>query len=155
MSREQDARVLWTLHPKLAAFFLLACEKFPAAFPGCRAGVSSAYRPPSAQAAANAGGRSPFNGLTAFSKHQALPSLALDLAVFDEAGKYLTDGSDKRYAWLGDQAEQAGLLWGGKFTHPRSDPDHVEQPGAGPTAAEVTGAARDWRAVTTSAPFLR
>lgn len=52
-------------------------------------------------------------------------SRAVDFGVFEDDGSYVSNGSDPRYAQAGVLAEQCGLQWGGRFTHP--DVDHVER----------------------------
>ncbi len=68
-----------------------------------------------------AAGESPHNCCTP----DGLPSSkAFDFAVFDDDGKYITDGTDERYTQAGEIAEQLGLEWGGRWKHP--DYDHIE-----------------------------
>jgi hypothetical protein len=57
---------------------------------------------------------------------------AFDFAVFDEDGKYVTDGTDARYATVGRIALSVGLTWGGMW-RPETDDcepdfDHIEMP---------------------------
>jgi len=57
-------------------------------------------------------------------------SKAFDFAIFDENGAYVTDGTDSRYAAIGQIAVAAGLIWGGNWTVEKEgcgpDPDHIE-----------------------------
>src|SRR5262249_41627058 len=55
-------------------------------------------------------------------------SKAFDFGVFEESGSYVANGDDPRYAIAGSIAERLGLVWGGRFVHPRPDPDHIQLP---------------------------
>lgn len=58
---------------------------------------------------------------------------AFDIGIFDDDGKYITDGTDRRYSTAGSlwrqyaaQNPELGLVWGGDFVHAKPDPDHME-----------------------------
>jgi hypothetical protein len=55
---------------------------------------------------------------------------AVDFAVFDTSGNYVTRGDDVRYAQCGAVAVGLGMIWGGNWTRETDgcgpDPDHVE-----------------------------
>ena len=53
--------------------------------------------------------------------------LAFDFAVIDEAGVYIADGTDSRYAQFGELGRSLGLRWGGDWAKP--DYDHLEYAG--------------------------
>lgn len=54
-------------------------------------------------------------------------SKAFDYACFDDAGHYITNGSNSYYADFGDIAVANGLIWGGDW-HGWKDFDHCELP---------------------------
>lgn len=147
---EIQARRLASVHPGLAGSFLTVSQDFVEAFPGCRLIVADGYRTAAKQQQAAASGRSNADGTRRLSYHQNYPSLALDFAVLDEAGKYVTDGADPRYRWVGEQFEQHGYGWGGRWKKP--DWDHVEVPGPGPADAAASYAL--YRRLAEAAPTL-
>ncbi len=51
-------------------------------------------------------------------------SKAFDWACFDDDSRYISDGSDPKYAQAGAIGEKLGLSWGGRWHHP--DFDHLE-----------------------------
>lgn len=51
-------------------------------------------------------------------------SKAFDFAILESSGAYVTNGTDSRYTAAGKIAEELGLVWGGRFSHP--DFDHIE-----------------------------
>jgi RHS repeat-associated protein len=51
--------------------------------------------------------------------------LAYDIALFDDDGRYIIDGSDPRYLQAGDLGRAIGLEWGGAWTRPY-DPSHFQ-----------------------------
>lgn len=54
-------------------------------------------------------------------------SKAFDFAIFDEDGRYITDGTDDRYRQAGEIGEGLGLVWGGRWKEPaKPDWDHLE-----------------------------
>lgn len=61
-------------------------------------------------------------------------SKAFDLGIFDKNGDYITDGKHPSYTRAGLLWEQyaatkgapAGMIWGGRFVHPKPDPDHFQ-----------------------------
>lgn len=53
-------------------------------------------------------------------------SKAIDFALFDSDGKYITNGGDIRYAQVGAIGKILGLDWGGDWHKP--DYDHFELP---------------------------
>lgn len=67
-----------------------------------------------------AAGQSPHNCCNADGSPN---SKAFDFGVFED-GKYITDGSDPRYAQAGQIGKNLGLVWGGDWHHP--DFDHLE-----------------------------
>jgi D-alanyl-D-alanine carboxypeptidase len=68
------------------------------------------------QAAAKASGRSRVSlGLHQF-------GFALDVAIIDPNGEYVTNGEDPRYALFGEVAKSHGCIWGGDWSDP--DWDH-------------------------------
>lgn len=52
-------------------------------------------------------------------------SKAFDFGVFEDDGKYVTDGKDPRYTQAAEIGKSLGLVWGGEF-HSIFDPDHLE-----------------------------
>jgi len=124
MSSLTSAKLLWSADPRLVAWYQDVIAWFNTDFPGCELLVIQSYRTPSQQQQAAAGGKSAYDGKTTFSMHQAFPALALDLAVYDSHGNYVTDGTDPRYAWLGQHVDPDTMRWGGNFSNP--DWDHVE-----------------------------
>lgn len=52
-------------------------------------------------------------------------SRAWDFAIFDEKAKYITDGSDPRYAQAGNIGKELGLEWGGDWLKWK-DWDHLQ-----------------------------
>jgi len=68
-----------------------------------------------------AAGQSPHNYVDA----QGNPaSRAFDFAIFDDDGKYITDGTDPRYRQAGEIGKKMGLVYGGDWQKP--DWDHLE-----------------------------
>lgn len=68
-----------------------------------------------------ASGQSPHNCCDATGRPAAR---AFDFAIFAPDGKYVTDGTDVRYAKAGGIAIGINLDWGGSWAHP--DYDHVQ-----------------------------
>lgn len=124
---------LWAVNAELADAFRRVSALFHDQYPGSTLSVAQGFRTPAMQAMAASAGASPFDGTVSWSKHQAFPALALDFAVI-ECGKYIADGRDPRYAWVGHQFETAGFIWGGRWKKP--DFDHVEVPGLGLRSAD-------------------
>lgn len=147
----EHAKRLASVTPSLASAFLEIAADFAAKYPGCRITPAQGYRTPAQQKAAAAAGRSAADGTIRFSKHQAYPALALDFAVLDESGRYITDGEDPRYGWVGERFEGAGFRWGGRWRKP--DWDHVESPESEPV--RPLDAYALYTTVTDRAPFLR
>ncbi len=146
------ARRLASVRPDLAACFLEVAQDFVEAFPGSRLTPAQGYRTPIQQQAAAADGRSNADGRTSFSKHQTYPSMALDFAVLDRDGRYVFDGSDPRYRWVGEQFERHGFKWGGRFVSRQPDWDHVEVAEPGPSGALDAFAL--YQQAIANAPFL-
>lgn len=144
--------ILWTVDSRIAALLPEASQDFMLHFPGCWVELIQAYRSPIDQALAASAGHSPFDGTKSFSTHQVFPCEGVDLGVYDPlvTGRYVTNGKDYRYSWLGAWAEQHGLRWGGRFVHPRPDPDHWQLPVPNPTAAMVAAGAEAYRAAVTA-----
>jgi len=65
------------------------------------------------------------DGFTRLSMHNYLPCLAIDIGLFDQTGKYLTDSPLYRYVRVG--ATLIGLNWGGDWTS-FVDRPHLELP---------------------------
>lgn len=128
----EHARRLASVDPRLGAAFMEISADFAEAFPGWRITPAQGFRTPAQQKHASASGRSKADGTSVFSKHQAYPALALDFAVLDPGGTYITDGEDPHYAWVGKRFESAGFGWGGSW--PTPDWDHVEIKGPRPAA---------------------
>jgi hypothetical protein len=121
------------LHPLVQPWYqkliaALTAEAIPAR-------IIQGWRDPAYQDKLHAQGISPLTGSS--SKHcfclDGQPaSKAFDLGIFRADGSYLTDGTDHRYARAGQLWESyapqgpAGMVWGGRFVHPRADPDHFE-----------------------------
>jgi peptidoglycan L-alanyl-D-glutamate endopeptidase CwlK len=53
-------------------------------------------------------------------------SKAFDFGLLDNAGKYITQGSDHRYAQAGAIGKNMGMVWGGDWPQPKTDFDHFE-----------------------------
>ncbi len=138
--------ILWTVDSRIAALLPQAAQDFMLHFPGSWIELIQAYRSPVEQAAVSNAGHSPFDGQTTFSKHQIFPAQAVDWGVYDPAvsGRWVSDGRDYRYSWVGAWFEQKDLTWGGRWRHP--DFDHAEIPGSNPTLAQVEAGAEAYRA---------
>lgn len=50
---------------------------------------------------------------------------AFDFGVFDNSGRYISDGAHPRYTEAGEIGEGLGLKWGGRWKRP-FDPSHLE-----------------------------
>jgi hypothetical protein len=144
---------LCTVSPSIGAAFLQVYADFARAYPSSRLGITQGYRSPALQKAASSAGASPFDGSTSFSKHQHFPSMALDFAVFSPDDTYVTDGTDARYSWVGAHFETAGLVWGGRWTHP--DFDHVELSGPSPDRDSVAEGYSAWLRTAHDMPSFR
>lgn len=70
------------------------------------------------------------NDVGGFSWHNW--SEALDVAIFQEDGSPITDGSQPEYTLFGSIAKELGLTWGGDFTTFK-DYDHVQLRAGNPT----------------------
>ena len=69
-------------------------------------------------------GKSPHNCVDAMGNPA---SKAFDFALFDKNRKYITDGTDARYAQAGQIGKTIGLDWGGDWKAPyRPDYDHFQ-----------------------------
>ncbi len=147
-------RRLWAVDPGLAEAYRQIKPEFEQQFPGCTLTVGQGFRTPAMQVSAKSHGRSPFDGTTSFSKHQAFPALALDALILDEGGQMLEDGTDPRYRWLGERFEQLGFVWGGRFVHPRPDWDHFEVSGPKPTRADAEVGLSAYQAAVEADPTL-
>jgi len=144
---------LWAVDPGLAAAFRRVAGEFADSLPGSTLSVAQGFRTPAMQVSASTKGLSPFNSATSWSLHQSFPALALDFAVIG-SGAYVSDGTDERYTWVGERFEALGFTWGGRFKHPRPDPDHVQVAGAhGPRSAqEAADALKAYQAALAARP---
>lgn len=126
-------RNLDDLHPDLKPWYLklvadLATEEVTAK-------IIQGWRDPAYQNTLHAQGISPLTGHTSkhcFCLNDKPASKAFDLGIFAADGTYITDGNDPRYQRAGELWEDyaaggpAGMVWGGRFVHPKPDPDHFE-----------------------------
>ena len=107
--------------PYLMDAFVDTREHYETDHPGHGVLVTCTYRPPEEQMALYLIGRDPkhpgkvvttFDGVTSFSKHNAYPSKALDVAIL-VGGKVSWALAD--YEAFGLLAETRRLAWGGRF----------------------------------------
>jgi peptidoglycan L-alanyl-D-glutamate endopeptidase CwlK len=128
------------LHPILRNKLTAMIEAIQAKLPsGISVRVISIHRTPSEQFEIFKKGRSfiggkwivvgttftKIDGIATKSRHNYLPSTAVDFGLFDAQGKYL--GESPHYNWIGEGAKVAGLTWGGNWTG-FVDKPHIEIP---------------------------
>jgi hypothetical protein len=107
--------------PVVSLILADAGEQIRDEFPGSTIRPAVTFRSLSEQAEARRIGASKLSvGMHNFGR-------ALDVAVIDEKGDYVTDGKDRRYTIFGLWAKAHGAVWGGDWTHQEPDFDHCEQ----------------------------
>lgn len=114
---------------RLKALWPEICFAYVSAHPGHEALLTCVYRSPMEQQALYCKGRTApgqivtnCDGLKTVSKHNHLPSLALDFCILI-GGKVSWDPAE--YQPVGDLAEARGLVWGGRWAHLQDSP-HIE-----------------------------
>lgn len=130
------------LHPDLKPLCISLIDQLTTAIAPSTVKVNFTYRPPAAQDALYAQGRTTpgkiVTDLTSSkSKHcftlDGLPAAkAFDIAIFNLDGSYVGYGDDLRYQhagalWkiLATVNPTLGMVWGGDWHHPH-DPDHFQ-----------------------------
>ena len=115
--------------PRLAAAWQTIYLAYVGQHPHHDAILTCVYRSPQDQAACYAKGRTApgqiitnCDGVTIKSRHNTLPSRALDFAILI-GGKITWDVDE--YEAIGLLGEAQGLLWGGRWTRPHDAP-HLE-----------------------------
>ena len=121
-------RNLADAHPHLAESFQAVAIEFSMVCPGFVVKPIEVFRSPEEQMLAFHAGKSNFDGISKKSKHNEIPSRAIDAGVFDAKGRYLTGDTPEEevfYTVFGLLAEKHGCVWGGRWKKPH-DPDHIE-----------------------------
>jgi peptidoglycan LD-endopeptidase CwlK len=129
-------RQLTDLHPDLQSWYQRLVSDL--ANSAIAAKMIQGWRDPAYQDQLHAQGVSPLTGASShhcFCLPDGTPaSKAFDLGIFNADGSYVVDGNDPRYAKAGSLWEQYatltgtpdGMVWGGRFVHPKPDPDHFQ-----------------------------